>query len=557
MSNSVIVRRLTGTNKGKEENHQTQEVSFGTGSNNTVRFDPTWDRGVATSHARVWSDESGAWWLKDAGSSTGTFLNGQRITMQRQVGGSFVIELGQGGPKVEVTVPAAPPRAGGGPGMSARNATRVAQRGGSMKWLALAGCLVVAGAGAWFFMGQDGAGSSVTKSDTDKAAPSETKAQSNLSWEPRVDMDGQIFPSYLVAISTMSQNELPNAQAANRLGDPGGVIGVNVTSPVDKAKVNVTVAANTLMKGGSIEVELPEKGKTYTVYPKIDYLYEALLKVRQAVPLTLTAKVAFGGAEESKAFTVRVSSVNDCPFAVRSVDASGQESMKLCPWMFAAYVNENHPYSEEIRKEALKTGIVESFSGYQQDADGVLLQVFAIWNVLQQRGVRYSNVTTTSGKVENVYAQQVRFVDQTITSSQANCVDGSVIFASILRQIGIEPVLVLVPGHMFVGFYLKPDDDNSLRFLETTCLGDADLSKISSLKEMPSSIQKGVESLKNNGLSEAQISASVDSFGGALRAAREKFKQHEQNIIKKQGMAEIIDIQTARKLGVMPIGFQP
>ncbi len=553
MSNSVIVRRLTGTNKGKEENHQTQELSFGTGSNNTVRFDPTWDRGVATSHARVWSDESGAWWLKDAGSSTGTFLNGQRITMQRQVGGAFVIELGQGGPKVEVTVPAAPPRAGGGPGMSARNATRVAQRGGSMKWLALAGCLVVAGGGAWFFMGQKGASSSMAKSEPSKAESSAI----NLSWEPRVDMDGQIFPSYLVAIATMNQNELPNAKAANRLGDPGGIIGVNVTSPEDHAKVTVSVEPNVLMKGGSIEVGLAKKGEAYTVYPKMDYLYEALLKVRQAVPLTLTAKVAFGGAEESKAVTVRVSSVNDCPFAVRSVDASGKSGMFPCPWMFAAYVNENHPYSEEIRKEALKTGIVDSFSGYQVDEEGVLLQVFAIWNVLQQRGVRYSNVTTTSGKDENVFAQQVRFVDQTITSSQANCVDGSVIFASILRQIGIEPVLVVVPGHMFVGFYPKEDDRDTMVFLETTAMGHADLSQISSLKALPAAVQKGVESLKGNGLTKAQYAASRESFFGALTAGLEKFRAHKESILKNQGMVGLIDIQSARKLGVMPIAFQP
>lgn len=554
MNYPVLVRRLTGTNKGKDEHLHTQELSFGTGSNNTVRFDPTWDRGVSTSHARIWSDESGAWWLKDAGSSTGTFLNGQRITMQRQVGGAIVIELGQGGPKVEITLPVEPPKGSGGPGMSSSNAARVAaRRGGSMKWLALAGCLVVAGGGAWFFMSQKGAASSMAKSEPSKAEASAI----NLSWEPRVDMDGQIFPSYLVAIATMNQNELPNAKAANRLGDPGGVIGVNVTSPEDNAKVSVAVEANTLMKGGSIEVELPKKGETYTVYPKMDYLYEALLKVRQAVPLTLTSKVAFGGAEESKAITVRVSSINDCPYLVRSVDASGESSMQACPWMFAAYVNENHPYSEEIRKEALKTGLVDSFAGYQQDEEGVLKQVFSIWNVLQQRGVRYSSITTTSGKKENVYAQQVRFVDQTITSSQANCVDGSVIFASILRQIGIEPVLVLIPGHMFVGFFPKADDRNTLVFLETTSMGDADLSRISSLNSLPAYVQKGIENLKQSGLTKAQYEASHESFIGALMSGLEKFREHKDAIQQSQGMISLIDIQGARKLGVMPIAFQP
>ena len=34
--------------------------------------------------------------------------------------------------------------------------------------------------------------------------------------------------------------------------------------------------------------------------------------------------------------------------------------------MFAAYVNENHPYLDKILKEALATKITDAFDGYQQ-----------------------------------------------------------------------------------------------------------------------------------------------------------------------------------------------
>lgn len=106
MNHPILIRRLTGTNKGKDEILHTQEVSFGTGPNNTVRFDPTWDRGVSSSHARLYRDADGVWWLADAGSSTGTHLNGQKLTQPRALVGNFVIELGQNGPRVEVTLPA-------------------------------------------------------------------------------------------------------------------------------------------------------------------------------------------------------------------------------------------------------------------------------------------------------------------------------------------------------------------------------------------------------------------------------------------------------------------
>ena len=146
MNSIIIVRRLTGTQKGKEETFDTQELSLGTGSNNTVRFDPTWDRGVASSHARVWCDEKGVWWLQDAGSSTGTLVNGQRITMKRQNSGAAVIELGQGGPKVEVVLPAA--------SVSSQTTTpRVVEPSSGGKGLLVGAALVViaaVGVGAWF-----------------------------------------------------------------------------------------------------------------------------------------------------------------------------------------------------------------------------------------------------------------------------------------------------------------------------------------------------------------------------------------------------------------------
>ena len=39
----------------------------------------------------------------------------------------------------------------------------------------------------------------------------------------------------------------------------------------------------------------------------------------------------------------------------------------------------------------------------------------------------------------------MRLIDESINNGQANCVDGSVLFASLLRKIDIEPVLVSLP----------------------------------------------------------------------------------------------------------------
>lgn len=105
MSDTIIIRHLTGTQKGKDQVINSQEVSLGTGPGSTVRFDPVWDKGVAPSHARVFRDDHGQWVLEDSGTSVGTFVNGQRVATRRIVTGALVIELGRGGPKIEAVLP--------------------------------------------------------------------------------------------------------------------------------------------------------------------------------------------------------------------------------------------------------------------------------------------------------------------------------------------------------------------------------------------------------------------------------------------------------------------
>jgi len=71
-----------------------------------------------------------------------------------------------------------------------------------------------------------------------------------------------------------------------------------------------------------------------------------------------------------------------------------------------------------------------------------------------------------------VSTQYVRFLDQSVHDQGANCVDASVLFASILRRIGLRPVLLFRPGHCFTGFYDASEGGRLVAF-ETTMLGSA------------------------------------------------------------------------------------
>jgi hypothetical protein len=188
---------------------------------------------------------------------------------------------------------------------------------------------------------------------------------------------------------------------------------------------------------------------------------------------------------------------------------------------------------------------VNSFIGYQGDAqDDVRLQVFALWNVLQRHQIHYSNITTASaapppGQVY-VYSQAVRFIDESIQTQQANCVDGSVLFASLLYKIGIDPILVMKPGHMFVGYYLDVNH-KQFEFLETTMLGAGH--------------QPGAHNIPFSPLLHAvQSSESWQQFVQALQFATNTFNQEVAPALQqRRPQYRFIDVAKWRQAGVNSI----
>ena len=78
-------------------------------------------------------------------------------------------------------------------------------------------------------------------------------------------------------------------------------------------------------------------------------------------------------------------------------------------------------------------------------------------------------------------SQRVRLPRQTLASTNANCIDGTVLFASLLEAITLRPAIVLVPGHAFVAWQTNPADDESWRYLETTLVGTKSFEDASSV----------------------------------------------------------------------------
>jgi hypothetical protein len=102
-------------------------------------------------------------------------------------------------------------------------------------------------------------------------------------------------------------------------------------------------------------------------------------------------------------------------------------------------------------------------------------QAKAFFNALKKQAkLHYINSPINLGKQPDQLTQRIRFPFQSLPQytgqiGQANCIDGAILFASLLENIGMEPFIVLTPGHAFVGWRIWQGIDE-YDFLETTMI---------------------------------------------------------------------------------------
>lgn len=287
------------------------------------------------------------------------------------------------------------------------------------------------------------------------------------------ELGGNLFPSSIISLATSNELIIEPSHTPY-LGNPKSGIGIRMEARKHNSHVRIEIAETPFSYHSVSEFVLPQKGQSYTVYPEIVWKYDVLRESQQPTPMSIVATVISDNlASTLKVRTFSMRSINECMYGYYRIDEKQRRQFVNTPIFFAAYVNEDSPLIDKVLREALNTRIVNRFLGYQSDSTAVVRQVYALWNVLQRRQFKYSSISNSSLGSNVVYAQRVRSLEDALSTSQINCVDGSVLFASLLRAINIDPILVLKPGHMFVGFYTDKRHENKL-FLETSMIGNID-----------------------------------------------------------------------------------
>lgn len=156
------------------------------------------------------------------------------------------------------------------------------------------------------------------------------------------------------------------------------------------------------------------------------------------------------------------------PLAVR--DPKTQEWRDMTHY-FGAFVTPNTPSLMKFLRVAAGLHPARRLSGYQGQKSDVEPQAEAIFNALKtEAGITYVNSVVAFSPEDGAINQRVRLPRESLEDKQANCIDGTVLFASLLEAASLNPALVIVPQHAFVAWETWTGS-NEWRYLETTMIG--------------------------------------------------------------------------------------
>lgn len=202
------------------------------------------------------------------------------------------------------------------------------------------------------------------------------------------------------------------------------------------------------------------------------------------------------------------------------------------PEMLSSFVTPNHPEISKVIKVASK--ILEnwtgnpSFDAYQSlNPDRVKKQMGAIFEAIATLGIVYCSPPAS---FENE-GQRIRMCDTIFSQKLATCVDLAILYASCIEAIGLNPLLIVINGHAFVGAWLINDT-----FAD--CVND----DVSLLKKRIA-----------HGINEISLVESTCMNAGHIRSFDEAINSANYKLVKEEDFILFIDVKRARLSGIKPL----
>jgi hypothetical protein len=214
--------------------------------------------------------------------------------------------------------------------------------------------------------------------------------------------------------------------------------------------------------------------------------------------IAATAGVSVSDVSGSKVYETTV------PLRLRSAeDIFWGKDFEYAPFI-ASWVTPHEPLVEGMLARAKAHTVDRRLPGYEdwKNSRGQERETYqeakAIYTALQQAGISYVKSSLTLGGHEE-FSERVRMPRASLRDSSANCIDAAVMYASLFENLGMDPKVVIVPGHAYVGVRVA---QGSSRFL----LIDAALTGRAKFEAAVASAQAGMVKHKSSPITQIVIS---------------------------------------------------
>lgn len=224
--------------------------------------------------------------------------------------------------------------------------------------------------------------------------------------------------------------------------------------------------------------------------------------------------------------------IAEMTYPVLALSYNQWQGYEIMPELLAAFVTPNHPSIDKVLLEASEilkiSGKDPSFEGYQRrDPNRVMEQVHAIYSAVMNRNIRY--VGPPASFAEN--GQRIRLSSEVLENSLGTCLDLTLLLAACLEAVSLYPIILLMEGHAYLGFWLEEE------FFTDPVLYD-----VASLRKRTA-----------EGMNYISVLEATDLRDGLKLPFTDAIAHGSSHLSVEKGFLLAVDVKRARAGGVLPL----
>ena len=268
-------------------------------------------------------------------------------------------------------------------------------------------------------------------------------------------MDGEIYPVFANYASLMGREQRTFGVVAVKVSNPG--------SAALRRRVAVRIPGWSDEEIQMIDLA-PGAGRTLLFAPSF---LPRFYKNREITAATVHVSVTDLAGRDVYESTI--------PVRLRSAeDMYWGRGFQYAPFI-ASWVTPHDPQVEAVLARAKNFAPDRRLPGYENWKDAqaqereTYIEAKAIFTALKTMGLSYVKSSSTLGQHAGD-SERVRMPRISLSQNSANCIDAVVAYASLFENLGMDPAVVIVPGHAYVGVRVAEDSPRFL-FIDAALTG--------------------------------------------------------------------------------------